>query len=452
MGFTIIWEKAIVDKAGNIRVPMSLDLSKLKSKNGKPMPAVQAQNVFELYIKNDKGQNEVSIMQFMQFGEKYYPLRYTLAGEGKTKVNLSAKDIELLSKKGKGNKVISSNMNETKISAYTVVELLELMYGDNFVAALVYQCTQPYWFDPINCNCGPSEYIFNSSMYPELYMLILYPLGDYVIVPYPFDFHPSTITFDEEYPSGPIDPGTYDCAGVQNGTAYIDPDCGCMGGTTGITDCSAWSEDLYISATASIVKVSPSAMAIASLGNHWGWTEDESVDLEIGASRSNGVWTAVLKSVKGNYSVQARLIPGCSEVGGTDSTNYCAQVSDLKALGGSQWYMVSAVLAHENVHVTRLLPSLNNVLSDITTDVQTLTVPVTGQTKAQAIAQLKSLAAFSTVRSDARRYWDSEYMRLIENDHNGATDAAEHAVVDPVGTAICNLKKPTWPACTSCPY
>lgn len=35
----------------------------------------------------------------------------------------------------------------------------------------------------------------------------------------------------------PTDPPNYDCAGVANGSAYNDPKCGCIGGTTGKTEC-----------------------------------------------------------------------------------------------------------------------------------------------------------------------------------------------------------------------
>ena len=85
-----------------------------------------------------------------------------------------------------------------------------------------------------------------------------------------------------------------------------------------------------------------------------------------------------------------------------------------------------------------------------------LSVTATGQTKAQAISQLRALAGFEAARTDAKGYWDSAYIQLILGDHtpNGPTDTAEHAVVDPVGTSICNLKSsnPSWPACSNCPY
>lgn len=248
-----------------------------------------------------------------------------------------------------------------------------------------------------------------------------------------------------------------DCAGVQNGTAVTE--CGyCIGGTTGLSSPSQLGDSPNTGATASINQVSPSAASISALASNWGYTDVETVDLTIGASLNNCVWTAVLISAKGNYSLQARLVPGCNEVSGnTTSSNYCHQVFDLKNLGGSNtWYMLSAIIAHENVHASRLGPGLNDALAAIEADVKTLTVPATGQTKAQAISQLRALAGFEAARTDAKEHWDTKYINLIGTDHtpNGPTDTAERSIVDPVGTSICNLKtsNPSWPACSYCPY
>lgn len=248
-----------------------------------------------------------------------------------------------------------------------------------------------------------------------------------------------------------------DCAGVQNGTAVTE--CGyCIGGTTGLSSPSQLGDSPNTGATASINQVPPSAASVSKLGSDWGMTEIETVDLTIGASLNNCVWTAVLISAKGNYSLQARLVPGCSEVSGnTTSSNYCHQVFDLKNLGGSNtWYMLSAIIAHENVHVSRLGPGLNDALTTIEADVKTLTVPATGQTKAQAISQLRALAGFQIVEVKAKKHWGDVYYSLVLGDHtpNGPTDTAERSIVDPVGTSICNLKtsNPSWPACSYCPY
>ncbi|WP_316793701.1 hypothetical protein [Pedobacter frigoris] len=458
MGFEINWEKAIVDSANNIRVPIYFDLSKLKPKDSKQIAPAKTKDVFELYIKNVRGQTEVSIMQFMSVGGKYYPLRYTLAGQLKTKLKASVFKRDVLSIGGNGNKILSSAFNKKMITESGFMELVQFAYGSSYLAVVIYQCPSLMLFDPITCLCDNEENVSSGVFYPELFMMIIDGSFNYEFVPYTYTFHPSDIEDDPEYPDGPVNNQAGDCAGVVGGSAY-NTCCGCIGGTTGISDCSELADPPTLTPTASIAEVSPSAASVSALGTNWGYTEDETVDLTIGASLSDCVWTAVLISARGNYSLQARLILGCSEVGGANSYNYCAQVTDLKALGNAagQWYMVSAVRAHENVHASRLLPALNNVLSAIVTDVRTLTVPATGQTKAQAVTELMNLAAFQTVKNVARTLWDIDYVNLIQYDHaaGGATDLAEHAIVDPVGTGICNnasTHTPAWPGCASCPY
>ncbi|TKC06958.1 hypothetical protein [Pedobacter frigoris] len=457
MGFEMNWEKAIVDSANHIRVPIYFDLSKLKPKDSKQTAPAKTKDVFELYIKNVRGQTEVSIMQFMSIGGKYYPMRYTLAGQLKTKLKASVFKRDVLSIGGNGDKILSSVFNKKMITESGVMELIQMTYGSNYLAAVIYECPLGTLFDPVACLCDFPENVSSGAIYPELFMMIITASSTYQIVPYTYSFHPSEITDDDpEYPDGPVNNQVGDCAGVTGGNAY-NTCCGCIGGSTGISDCSEFSDSPTLTPTASIAEVSPSAAAITMLGGDWGLALDESIDLEIGASLSDCVWKAVLKSAKGNYSVQARLVAGCSEVGGTNSYNYCAQVTDLKALGNAAglWYMVSAVRAHENVHVTRILPSLNYVLSTIQANVKTLTVPAIGQTKAQAIAQLMSLAAFQAVKNDAETIWRDEYWGTVEADHLGSCLTAEHNIVDPVGIVICNNAStytPAWPACTSCPY
>lgn len=252
-----------------------------------------------------------------------------------------------------------------------------------------------------------------------------------------------------------------DCAGVIGGAA--EKECGyCIGGTTGLSSPSQLGDSPSTGATASIAQVSPSGASISKLGNDWGYTDVETVDLTIGASLDSCVWTAVLISAKGNYSLQARLLSGCTEITGnnTTSSNYCDQLYNLKTFGNGnkQWYMLSAVVAHENVHETRLEPGLNAALADIEADVKTLTVPATGQTKAQAISQLRALAGFTTVKGGAKVRWDTQYTNLILNDHgsaqNGPAYMAESATTNSVGISICNLKTshPSWPGCSHCPY
>lgn len=191
-------------------------------------------------------------------------------------------------------------------------------------------------------------------------------------------------------------------------------------------------------------------------------TYPESVDITISACDGGGAWHACLDSLVGRYSQRVRLLPpNQAEVtgptGNTNQANFCAQVTELNALGfvaaNARWYMIQAVQDHEDLHLSRFEPALKNVAPQIEADIQALSVPDTGQTEAAAIAQIRALAAFQVARNQAYNTWLGECANLIQNDHNGPTDAVEHAVVDPMISAICaHAKANGWaPPCPVCP-
>ena len=97
------------------------------------------------------------------------------------------------------------------------------------------------------------------------------------------------------------------------------------------------------------------------------------------------------------------------------------------------------------------------MLTNIKVDVKALTVPAIGQTKAQAISQLKALIDFASAQSKAKGYWNTAYENLALNDHgtneSGPAYMAERPVVQPMGISICNLiTSNSWPASTYCPF
>jgi len=196
----------------------------------------------------------------------------------------------------------------------------------------------------------------------------------------------------------------------------------------------------------------------------YGLTFPESVTADIDANKNAaGDWVPVVNSLTGNYSQQVRLLPGQTEVtgpgGNTTQANSCTQVTGLKTLGntaGNPWYMLAAVQAHENVHLTRFKPALDAVSDAIATDIET-TVKVPGAsaaTKAEAITKLKAEPAFATALASAKSTWLAKVLTLVAGDHaaGGPCATAEHTVVDPMVTNICAaVKSNHWPACPGCP-
>jgi hypothetical protein len=183
----------------------------------------------------------------------------------------------------------------------------------------------------------------------------------------------------------------------------------------------------------------------------------------IRACLNAGQWCAVLETVTGNYSEQTRLLPAQTEVtgpaGNTTAANFCAQVTELKALGNCPgvWYMLAAVVAHEDVHATRFLPALQHatVAPVLRTAIEGLCVPdAAGTTQASAAAAIQALPGFAAALTAAQANWLARILVLVAGDHaaGGPTDVAEHGVVDPMIQTICNhAKANAWGACAACP-
>jgi hypothetical protein len=183
--------------------------------------------------------------------------------------------------------------------------------------------------------------------------------------------------------------------------------------------------------------------------NVWGFTVPVSVSVTISATCETGQWCAVLTGLTGNYDLRSRLLPGVTEVtgpgGNTNKDNFCAQARDLGrlTLGAGQWFMLAAVQAHENLHLTRYLPALRDVAPLIERDFEALCVPMTpNKTQADAIAEITALPAFAAARRDALTTWSNRRRVLTAGDHGapagtGPTYDAERGVVNPMMMTIC---------------
>ena len=178
------------------------------------------------------------------------------------------------------------------------------------------------------------------------------------------------------------------------------------------------------------------------LNGAWGLTWPENVAAIITAGRDGGTWRAIITSATGNYSLQAVLIAGCTEVtgpsGNTTSNNWVTQVANLNSLNGPTWYMVGAVQAHEQVHADKFDNGFQTVavVDTLEANIENLTAHAANQ--AAAIAALSALPAFSTALTTTRGSWLAEILTLVAGDHatGGPCETAEHGVVDPMINTI----------------
>ena len=209
--------------------------------------------------------------------------------------------------------------------------------------------------------------------------------------------------------------------------------------------------------------------AFADTQNIWGFTYPEVVHPTISARCDNGVWRAVLTGLVGDYSLFARLLPLPRQVhevtgpgGNTDQTNYCTQMDNLAATtrGAFDWFMIQAVIDHENVHLAHAEPTLQQSVPAIEPLFTALTVPTApGKTQAMAIAEIQALPAYAAARDQAWAIWEANMVAAAAPDHgnnyNGPAYQAEHAVTRPMIQRICaHSRAPAqgWPACPpQCP-
>ncbi|MBZ4192164.1 hypothetical protein [Niabella beijingensis] len=209
-----------------------------------------------------------------------------------------------------------------------------------------------------------------------------------------------------------------------------------------------------------IIEVSPGPFSTPLASNEWGRTELEGLDVVMSAYTDGSVWSGKLTALIGKYSMIIRLLPNVKEASENSSTsqNFCKQVTNLQ-LGTRQiieypeWFMLNAVQAHENVHRSRLVPILNELLPNVIAKVGLLQIANTGQTKEVAIGQLKALSGWALLNLQAMQDFRSKYVESGTQDHafGAACDQAEFTILDPTWKAICSKgQQAGWPVCSYC--
>src|SRR5262249_32599125 len=146
-------------------------------------------------------------------------------------------------------------------------------------------------------------------------------------------------------------------------------------------------------------------------------TPANSIVINIGAiyDQPSASWKATLIQAQMPYSIFYRIFSHQSEpnLGAiTTRDQACKMRGDLATLGlnpdaaHTTTYMVSAVEAHERVHVATLKRSVDPVFAPLKASVEALSIPFSCSTTAgQAEAQLKALAGYQTAIDTANTNW-----------------------------------------------
>lgn len=196
------------------------------------------------------------------------------------------------------------------------------------------------------------------------------------------------------------------------------------------------------------VKGSTAAAIAAMSPCTWGITSPDPLKVSTITCRDGAVWRLRVRSVVSDVRTFSRQLPGQAEptLGNSTAGNFCAQVTDLNALGhcAGNWYMLAAVRAHEAVHVTEWRTSFNSNWPALKAAIEGLSVPASGATKQRgpATAALKALAGFTnalqTSIANFPAFWGIA-------DPNANTNAAERVIVAPQIRALCvNARNRGW--------
>jgi len=189
-----------------------------------------------------------------------------------------------------------------------------------------------------------------------------------------------------------------------------------------------------------------------------GLTSPESINETIRAIKIGTRWKAELTDLVGHYSKQARLLPGVKEVtgpeGNTTSSNFCAQAEDLYSLGdrGTKWYMLSAVIAHEDVHAAHMGPALAQAAPKIKAAFGRVKVKDdTQKSEATALTEIQVQPRYQKIRKKIVDLWIRKASRFTKADHRGPAYAAEFKAVTPMIESICNhARQNKWGPCKRC--
>ena len=185
-----------------------------------------------------------------------------------------------------------------------------------------------------------------------------------------------------------------------------------------------------------------------ALGPHYGLTYPEFVQPHFKANKKDDKWFPKVDSIFGFYSMQTVILGHQTEItgpgGNTTEANYEDQVDaliDLGIPGGNHnWYMKSAVVAHEKVHAAKFKPALETVVEKIAEEIEKVSIAdAEDMDEGKAWLQLQNEAAFTTAVEAGNQTWLAEILTQVAGQHSsgGPTDQAEQAVVDPMIEKIC---------------
>jgi hypothetical protein len=178
----------------------------------------------------------------------------------------------------------------------------------------------------------------------------------------------------------------------------------------------------------------------------WGVTQPDRAVLDITAYASGANWKCVITTADQQTHQGVRLLPGVVEVtpalvaAEASCATLQTMITSLNSVanqgGHSGFYMLAAVRAHENLHVTQWQTGIAPHYATLRTAVEALTVPLASNTAASAKAAIKALPAFTAALATFRAAETTIAANTAAHTPMAPFNAAEHGVVDPMITTI----------------
>ena len=142
----------------------------------------------------------------------------------------------------------------------------------------------------------------------------------------------------------------------------------------------------------------------------WGVTTQDDPVIDITAYSDGTAWKCVITKADQRGHQGVRLLAGVTELTGVlvaaeaDCGKLTTMAKSLKDVANqgthSGFYMISAVQAHEDLHITQYRTPLNALYTTLKAAVEALTVPFAGNADAGAAkAAIKALPAFTTAKA-----------------------------------------------------
>jgi hypothetical protein len=183
----------------------------------------------------------------------------------------------------------------------------------------------------------------------------------------------------------------------------------------------------------------------------WGLTQPQRTTLQITAFCKGEVWKNVVSTADGLAHTKSRLLPGVVEVTAAlvnaekDCGTLSRMATSLKDAADGKahlgYYMVAAVQAHENLHVTHYKDGVNPAFATFKAAVEALTIPK-GDAKdaADAATKIKVLPAYTAALTAFRAAETKAAADTAAHKPAGDFEKAEHAVVDPMIKTITDRR------------